>query len=159
MAENLAKIPPQVPGKIRGHLEVKCLYFLWEYQETPPSCRMSVLVKWWGEQYKCCKICRVPVVFSKMEAQSVVAHSVNYCVCSSWRKLEQYLKGNWLFKIIGAERVDPYTCCSKGKFLILCRYIDTTFHKSKLCVFQIFCFFSTLIKTLPKIKHIVSFRT
>jgi hypothetical protein len=27
-----------------------------------------------------------------MEAQSVVAHSVNYCVCSSWRKLEQYLK-------------------------------------------------------------------
>ena len=42
-------LPPKVPGKPRGHLEVKFPYLLWDCSTPPPSPRVNLLCKWWGE--------------------------------------------------------------------------------------------------------------
>ena len=43
-------LPPEVPGDVRGQLEVTFPSLLWDCSTPPPAPRLSVLLKWWGEK-------------------------------------------------------------------------------------------------------------
>lgn len=42
-------LPPLVRGVLRGHLRVYVERIIWEYSLGPPTAKLCVRLKWWGE--------------------------------------------------------------------------------------------------------------